>query len=188
MSMKHPGRCTPCARVSLAPSKIPYGGFSPVRLQTGRRVRPSASHALYALLARVFCPVASSEACMTGPSDHWPPVQRPFARRRVMLSRPLNRYYGLICASRSSGRFMYYYARSLPNGVGREGPHFPLRVCVNVPPSVPRRTGQVHLAVASLPVQAFAISAVARHPQTRTRRFPCGSVSRLQSSLYATAR
>jgi hypothetical protein len=41
MSMKRPGRRTLRARVSLSPSKIPYGGFSPVRLQAGRRVRPS---------------------------------------------------------------------------------------------------------------------------------------------------
>src|SRR6476620_6039912 len=67
MSMKHPGRCAPSARVSLSPSKIPYGGFSPVRLQMGRRVRPSSSHDLYAPQARVFRPLASREACVTGP-------------------------------------------------------------------------------------------------------------------------
>jgi len=56
-------------------------------------------------------------------------------------------------------------AWSVPNGVGREGPHFYLRVCVPVPPSVPRWTERVHVAVASPLVQAFAISAVARRPQ-----------------------
>ena len=29
------GTCTRGTRVSSSPSKIPYGGFSPVRLQTG---------------------------------------------------------------------------------------------------------------------------------------------------------
>jgi hypothetical protein len=43
MSIKRLGRRTRCARVSLSPSKIPYGGFSPVRLQTERRVRPSSN-------------------------------------------------------------------------------------------------------------------------------------------------
>ncbi len=35
------GTCTRGTRVSSSPSKIPYGGFSPVRLQTGIRPRPS---------------------------------------------------------------------------------------------------------------------------------------------------
>src|SRR5438046_3341108 len=47
MSMKRLGGRTPRMRVSLSPSKIPYVGFSPVRLQTRRRVRPS-SEDLYA--------------------------------------------------------------------------------------------------------------------------------------------
>src|SRR6185295_1943529 len=54
MSMKHPGRCTPCARVSLSPSKIPYDGFSPVRLQMERQARPSSSHDLYMPQATAF--------------------------------------------------------------------------------------------------------------------------------------
>jgi len=35
------GTCTRGTRVSSSPSKIPYGGFSPVRLQTGSPSRPS---------------------------------------------------------------------------------------------------------------------------------------------------
>ena len=35
------GTCTRGTRVSSSPSKIPYGGFSPVRLQTGILPRPS---------------------------------------------------------------------------------------------------------------------------------------------------
>jgi hypothetical protein len=165
MSMKHPGRCTPRARVSLSPSKIPYGGFSPVRLQTGRRARPSSSHDLYAPQARVFCPMAPCEACLTGPS-------RPLA----LPSRGPSLGDGLCCPTTSTLlrphlrlstlRTIYDLdVRSVPNGVGREGPHFYLRVCVPVPPSVPRWTGRVHLAVPSPPAQAFAISAVARRPQ-----------------------
>ena len=133
MSMKHPGRCTPRARVSLSPSKIPYGGFSPVRLQTGRRVRPSSSHDLYAPPARVFRPMASCEACMTGPVR--PLAARPEALREhrrsaagyavpppQSLLRPHLRLSAL--------RTIYVLdARSVPNGVGREGPHFS-SVCV----------------------------------------------------------
>ena len=60
MSMKHPGRCTPRVRVSLSPSKIPYGGFSPVRLQMGRQARPSSPHDLYVPQATVFDSIALS--------------------------------------------------------------------------------------------------------------------------------
>ena len=44
--------------VSSAPSKIPYGGFSPVRLQTGCQQRPSRERRLYAAT------VAISPACV----------------------------------------------------------------------------------------------------------------------------
>jgi len=37
------GTCTRGTRVSSSPSKIPYGGFSPVRLQTGIPPRPSSA-------------------------------------------------------------------------------------------------------------------------------------------------
>jgi hypothetical protein len=56
---------------------------------------------------------------------------------------------------------------SLPYGQLREGPHFIPRVCVSVPPSVPRWTEWVHLAVASPLAQAFAVSALAQHPLLR---------------------
>ena len=119
---------------------------------------------------------------------HWPPIQRPFARQRVILSRCLKRYYGLICASPFLPPIYALDGRSLPNGRPGEGPHFQLHVSLDVPPSLPRWIGQVRLAVASLLVQAFAVSVAARHPQTRARRFPRGSISRLQSSLNAAAR
>ena len=41
LAIKHRGRCTGSTCVSSTPSKIPYGGFSPVRLQTGIHQRPS---------------------------------------------------------------------------------------------------------------------------------------------------
>jgi hypothetical protein len=118
MSMKHPGRCTPCVRVSLSPSKIPYGGFSPVRLQTERRARPSSSHDLYMPQAMVFRPVAPRGisaglrpmalpsrgpslgrglCCPTASTLLWPHLRlsEPPAdlciRRRVFASRPAPR-------------------------------------------------------------------------------------------------
>ena len=70
----------------------------------------------------------------------------------------------------------------------RQIPQFAPRIFNCVPSSVPRRSYQVHLVVSSLIIIAFAKSAVARQPHLHTRRFSCGRVTRLQSSLYATAR
>ena len=67
-------------------------------------------------------------------------------------------------------------------------PQFSPRICNCAPSSAPRRSCQVHLVVSSPTVLAFAKSAVARQPLPHTRRFSCGCVTRLQSSLYATAR
>ena len=58
-------------RVSPSPSKIPYGGFSPVRLQMDRQWRPSsksrglsvASQNLCANLPLNFCEYAPGSQC-----------------------------------------------------------------------------------------------------------------------------
>jgi len=50
--------------VSLSPSKIPYGGFSPVRLQAGRRRQPSPS------LAGLYAAQASSALAHNSPSGN----------------------------------------------------------------------------------------------------------------------
>ena len=73
-------------------------------------------------------------------------------------------------------------------GWGRQIPQFAPRIYNCVPSSVPRRSCRVLLVVSSPTVIAFAIFAVARQPHPHTRRFSCGRVTRLQSSLYATAR
>jgi hypothetical protein len=96
----------------------------------------------------------------------------------------------LCCRSRSSltmassetlalsYRFMDYYDRSLPYGlVWAEDERLPnlLRLSLStVPPSVPRWTRGVPIAVPSSSALAFAISAQARHPHAHARRFPRG--------------
>jgi hypothetical protein len=187
MSMKHPGRCTPCARVSLSPSKIPYDGFSPVRLQMGRRARPSSSHDLYVPQATAFDSVALASNSANRRPMALPP-RGPSLGSRLCCPAPSNGTMASSAPLATSCRFMILDDRSLPRGQPREGPHFIPRVCVGVPPSVPRWTGRVHSAVASPLVQAFTISVLARHPPLRARRFPRGCVSRLQSSPNATAR
>jgi hypothetical protein len=116
------------------------------------------------------------------------PVQRPLARRRVMLSRQVIAYYGLIRASRPLPPIYELFGGSLPYGRDREVPQFTLRVLLSVPPPVPRRTGRLQVVVASPSVVAFAQSARARHPLAHASRFARGCVTRLQSSLYAAAR
>ena len=112
--------------VSSSPSKIPYVGFSPVRLQTGIQPRPSPARR--GLSARPTYTRASqtytwlkllSQKRVTSQHCCWfyrsrakaqavlysllsvsNPVQRPLARQRVMLSRRVIAYYGLIRNSR----------------------------------------------------------------------------------------
>jgi hypothetical protein len=58
MSFKRPGRRAVHLCVSSTPSKIPYGGFSPVRLQAGSQSQPSSSSVpgLYATQSPRVCP------------------------------------------------------------------------------------------------------------------------------------
>jgi hypothetical protein len=103
--------------VSSSPSEIPYGGFSPVRLQTGLGPPPSPtgthppaykrpeSRSSAALLAPEGAIAVLSRRQAAVPRDR--PVQRPLARRRkaspsvrVILSRRVVAYYGLIRDSR----------------------------------------------------------------------------------------
>jgi hypothetical protein len=126
------------------------------------------------------------------PSCENDPVQRPLARLRVMLSRWVIAYYGLIRHSRPL-RSIYELLRTafaLRSCLGwrRELPQFTLRDCPCVPPSVPRWTRRLLVVVASPPVLAFAQLAGARRPHPHARRFSRESVTRLQSSLDATAR
>ena len=100
---------------------LPYGGFSPVRLQMDRQWRPSTtSQGLSAVHIRPMTPSYTppqfllpevrdprrdypfenlSVQCGTTPSNANTSIQRPLARHRVMLSRRVIAYYGLIRVS-----------------------------------------------------------------------------------------
>jgi hypothetical protein len=120
------------------------------------------------------------------------PVQRPLAHLRVMLSRWIIAYYGLIRDSRSSLWLIFFEQRvfALRPRMGwlRELPQFNPRFYSFVPPSVPRRFERLLMTVPSPSALAFAISALARLTQYHHRRFSDESVTRLQSSLHAAAR
>lgn len=106
------------------------------------------------------------------------PVQRPLARPQVMLSHRVIAYYGLIRNSRPLPSIYELYDGSLPYGLVWAGierlPNLLLVSLPSVPPSVPRWTERLHVAVPSSLALAFAFSAQAQHPQAHARRFSRG--------------
>ena len=153
-------------RVSPSPSKIPYGGFSPVRLQMDRQWRPSTkSRGLSAVHIRPVSPSYTppqlqlpgirdprrdypfenlSVQCGTPPNNWNTSIQRPLARHRVMLSRRVIAYYGLMAPLNPSPPLMDLWRGLLhPRKIGLrwnpEGPQFTPLDCARVPPPIPRR-------------------------------------------------
>ena len=190
--------------VSSSPSKIPYVGFSPIRLQTGIQPQPSPGrHSLsarptYTYPAQTYRRPKLLPQKRVGPQRYrWffrcrakaqsglhsilsasNPVQRPLALQRVMLSHQVIAYYGLIRNSRPLPPIYVLYDGSLPYGhvwAGIERLPNLLRMSLStVPPSGPRRAERLPTTVPSPPVLAFTISARARHPQPHARRFSRG--------------
>jgi len=138
----------PCITFPRPPLKFrtagfPQYGFKPV---VGGNLRPHAG--LYAAQASSALahnsPSRAIAALRRRRGELRPnaPAQRPLARQRVVLSRRVNAYYGLIRASRSSRRLIVLRPPGLClGGQGREGPWFELRVFRSVPSPIPRWTG-----------------------------------------------
>jgi hypothetical protein len=124
--------------VSSSPSKIPYGGFSPVRLQTGIEIHPRPSRSGPGSSARPASPrhrLTYTRAQSRSPkransyrrgtcvqaalpsSDANLPVQRSLAPQRVLLSRRLPAYYDLIRASRLHRTIYGLFIRPSPDGL-----------------------------------------------------------------------
>ena len=148
--------------VSPSPSKIPYGEFSPVRLQTDCRRRPSplaplgsmqstspSAFALYAATAQATLDrgprgLTFAEPC--GPigtiaNDRGTSVLRPLARQWVLLSRRVHAYYGLIRASGSAAAVALHRLFSpeeLLWAAQPEGPQFTPPDCPAMPSPLPR--------------------------------------------------
>jgi hypothetical protein len=189
--------------VSSSLSKIPYSGFSPVRLQTGCQPRPS-SHG-DGLSAKPASPVP--RPTYTGPQPAarrgvtprqgaGPPVIEPKLKRRspppppALQSRGPWLARGFCCPAGSSLTMAScetlaplpatyaLYAGSSPDGLvwaGSERVPNLLRLSLPaVPPSVPRWTDRVPVAVPSSIALAFAFFAEARHPHVPRRRFSRG--------------
>ena len=163
--------------VSSSPSEIPYGGFSPVRLQTGSPRRPSrgtASPRLYAVQVRPSDPMAMT-GMLSGSSDTAhsrpealgspagyvvPPGQCLLWPHPRLWSAPAD-----LCFRRRVSVALLLTTR------WPELPQFTLRVCARVPPSVPQWTMRLPLTVSSSHLLAFANFVVARHPLLHEIRF-----------------
>ena len=206
MSMKRLGGRTRHLCVSSSPSKIPYDGFSPVRLQTGMQQRRSSSAAL-----------ASSARSAYGPL---PPTYTPppaLHRTPVTLA---GMYSGAISQDVSSPEALGSPAGSaVPPGLRLLRPHlrlsptpadlcirrrtFALRSCLDCPREGPQFTLPIcSLRAASrtpadravAPDCCFTARNGLRHSRTGSashpglHRFLPGFLTRLQSSLHATAR
>src|SRR5512136_122955 len=160
--------------VSSSPSKIPYVGFSPVRLQTGFPPRPSLARcglsarptyprslSAYTWLQPLTSKVDKTSHIRTIVQVVLPsrsrdiPVQRPLARRKVMLSSQVMAYYGLIRNSRPLSSTYELYDGSLPYGLVWAGverlPNLLRASLSSVPPSVPRRSVWLPSTVPSPP-------------------------------------
>jgi hypothetical protein len=204
--------------VSSSPSKIPYVGFSPVRLQTGIRPRPSQTKSGLSARPAFTHPIpAYTWSKLSSQKDDSPQLNSRFFRRRgkaqadhpsilmqaiqsrgPWLARWLCCPSGSLLTMASSEtlgpphRLMNYTMGPVPYGLVWTGterlPNF-LRVSFPyVPPYVPRRTERLHLSVASSLILAFALFAQARHPQSHHAGSKVGRVTGLQGSLNATAR
>ena len=123
--------------------------------------------------------------------SHSTPVQRPLAHRCVMLSLQVTAYYGLIrdCPVLQCLIFFVHWFFALRPRLGwsRQVPQFAPRICNTMPPSVPRRLHRMHMVVSSPMIIAFAIFVLAQQPLPTYAGSHAGWVTRLQSSLYATA-
>jgi len=151
------GTCTQGTRVSSSPSKIPYGGFSPVRLQTGIPPRPpptrsgSSQHPAPAYTRLMFLSRkratsrsgAFAQAALS-PSDRTLPPRGPWLAS------------GLYCPTGS------LLTMTSPETLGSPGPTYDFYVRYHLGREVPQFT---------LPV--YSLRAVFRTPADRTIALGC---------------
>jgi len=148
--------------------------------------------ALYAVARPPLVPPVALAGMQSEARSQGVPVQRPLARRRVLLSHQVVAYYGLICASRPPRHFMNYGDESLPDGLLWAGTErVPIFLCLSVlfvPSSVPRWMEWLPLVDLTTPAQPSpSLHRFGIHNATIVGS-QVDSVTRLQSSLYATAR
>ena len=136
LSIKRSRRRTGSTCVSSSLSKIPYGGFSPVRLQTGCPPRPSQPVPALSARPAFTRPQATDTrlkslspkransyrrgTCLQAAlpaSDATTPVQRSLARQWVLLSHQVSAYDDLIRASQLHLPIYALFVRPSPYGL-----------------------------------------------------------------------
>jgi hypothetical protein len=185
--------------VSSSPSKIPYSGFSPVRLQTGFQPRPSSNllslsaRPAFTTTSRIYTRLKSLSSeradyvrprtyvqSELSPSDADPPVQRSLAPQRVMLSRRIIAYYYLMRASRLLPPVYGLSSGSLPYGLVWAGNEkVPNLSCSSVPNRAIFRTpaaGRLLMVIASSSTLASSTFAKDRRPHPHACRHYCAWV------------
>ena len=179
------GTCTWGTRVSSSPSKIPYGGFSPVRLQTGIRPRPSPTRSetnLHPTRAytrfKSRSPKRATSRSRTCVQAALPSSDRTLPSRGPWLAGGLYCPAGSMLTMTSSETLSASgptYVLAVRCCLRREVPQFTLPVCLSVPSSVPRQTGRLLLAVPSSPAAAFPVSVEGRHLLAMLQTRPTGT-------------
>ena len=185
------GTCTRGTRVSSSPSKIPYGGFSPVRLQTGIRPRPSPARSDSSLhpapiytQPKFLSPKRATSRSRTCVQAALPSSDRTLPSRGPWLASGLYCPAGSTLTMTSSETLSTSgptYDFTVRSHLRREVPQFTLPVYLSVPSSVPRQTGRLLLAVPSSPAVAFPISVESRHlqnPRAPVPAWPCNEAAK----------
>jgi hypothetical protein len=190
LSFKRLGGRAGLVYVSSALSKIPYGGFSPVRLQTGSASR----HLRRAGTTRRLISGQWKRFDPCSPRGQYGGISFGSFRSRGpwLVS-------GLCCPAKSSltmassealgpsRRFMYYPAGLCPRGPGsRDSPIY--SACPSLRAVFRTPSDRMGLGCGSSTRVAFAKSVQARRPRCHASRFTHGRITGPQSSLDAAAR
>ena len=139
---------------------------------------------LYVALAPALAPYGPEGhgCCLAGAVLLSSLVHRPLARQRVLLSHRVFAYYGLIRASLPLPPIYALDGGPLPFPLTRAGAErFPNLLCLSpssVPPSLPRQTGRLPLAITSSPILAFPLFVRGRHLRCHAIRSRHGLPSR----------
>jgi len=181
--------------VSSTPSKIPYGGFSPVRLQTRFTPRPPSPafphrligrHCRY-LVSRRLTRSRSFDQAAPGPSDHDRESSGPWLPRRLYCPAGSLLTMATSAPLRASRRLMVYARRtSRSRASGRGSPIYSASSCAHAlarTPVVPTRAPDDCFRV-DQSLRPFRTGSATTCP---TNPDPVGRVTKLQRSLYATA-
>ena len=174
--------------VSSAPSKIPYGGFSPVRLQTGCQQRPSLAFQLIRCHSGdlVRARLIRSRTCVRRHSRLLTPPTRPVALGSASgysVRQPHRLLWPHPSFCRPRRVYILMPAASRP----AEGPHFYLPELDDVPPSLLRWLQEVAHESKLLAWPSPICQRLGNHlsPHTGLRVVP---FTKLQRSHTATAR